>query len=103
MVAVFREPAPEAPVAADAIPVRLRRLGGSPRQVFALAIFASMVLAVFAAPDLPGWADRLGDAPFAEAAGDAARAWSRAIAKLGLDRPHNAIRDAVRGALDAQW
>ena len=55
------------PVSADAIPLALRRRGGTPRQVLALAAIGAIVLALFAAPDLPGWAERLGDAPVAEA------------------------------------
>jgi len=103
MVALERPPVPEPPVSADAIPLRSRRRGGTPRQVMALAAIGSAVLALLAAPDLPGWADRLGDAPFAETAGDIARAWSRATAGLGLDGPHQAVRDAMRRALDWRW
>jgi len=103
MVALEREAVPEAPVSADAIPLRLRRRGGTPRQVLAMSLIGALALALFAAPDLPGWADRLGDAPFAETAGQIARGWARVTAAVGLDRPHEAIRDSIRRTLDWQW
>jgi hypothetical protein len=103
MVALEREAAPEAAVSADAIPLRLRRRGGTARQVLAMSLIGSLVLALFAASDLPGWADRLGDAPFAETASQIARSWARATTAVGLDRPHEAIRDTIRRALDWQW
>src|SRR5437868_1098686 len=84
------------PVSADAIPLALRRRGGSQRQVLAMMAFGAIVLALFAAPDLPGWAERLGDAPVAEAVRPVARGWDRAMARLGLDRPHQALRAAVQ-------
>ncbi len=102
MVALEREAVPEAPVSADAIPLRLRRRGGTPRQVLAMSLIGALALALFAAPDLPGWADRLGDAPFAETAGQIARLGPR-HGRGRADRPHEAIRDSIRRTLDWQW
>ena len=91
------------PVSADAIPLALRRRGGTPRQVLALAAIGAIVLALFAAPDLPGWAERLGDAPAAEAVRPVAQGWDRAMARLGLDRPHQALRAAVQRMQEWRW
>lgn len=97
------QPAAPAPVSTDAIPLTLRRRGGTPRQVFAMAAAGAVVLALFAAPDLPGWADRLGDGAVAEAAQPIARAWDRAMAGIGLTRPHEALRDALQRMQEWQW
>ena len=35
----------------DAIPLSLRRRGGTPRQVLAMSVIGTLLLAVFAAPD----------------------------------------------------
>ena len=104
MAALERELAPAAPpVSADAIPLALRRRGGTPRQVFAMAAVGAVVLALFASRDLPGWADLLGDGPVAVAAQPVAQAWDRAMAKLGLVRPHETLRDAVARMQQWQW
>jgi len=105
MVAVERElPAvPAPPVSADAIPVRLRRRGGTSRQVLAMTVVGSLVLALFAAADLPGWADRLDDGPFTGTARTVAGDWARATGQLGLTRPHQFLRDSVRRLLDLSW
>ena len=96
-------PLPTPPVSADAIPLTLRRRGGSQRQVLALAAVGAVVLALFASPDLPGWADRLGDGSLAEAMRPIAGDWDRAMARLGLTRPHEALRDAVQRMQQWQW
>jgi hypothetical protein len=92
-----------ASVNADAIPLTLRRRGGTPRQVLAVAAVGAIVLALFAAPDLPGWADRLGDGPVAEAVRPLAGDWDRAMSRLGLTRPHQALRDAVQRMQEWRW
>jgi hypothetical protein len=91
------------PVSADAIPLALRRRGGTPRQVLALAAIGAIVLAFFAAPDLPGWAERLGDRPIAEAMRPIVGDWDRAMARLGLERPHQVLRDAVQRMQEWRW
>src|SRR5947208_1997825 len=91
------------PVSADAIPLALRRRGGTARQVLALAAIGVIVLALFAAPDLPGWADRLGDGPVAETVRPVAGDWNRAMAQLGLTRPHDALRNAVQRMQEWRW
>jgi hypothetical protein len=103
MVALQRELAVPAPSSSDAIPLRLRRRGGTPRQVFAITLVGAIVLAPLAASDLPGWADRLEDGPLADIARPLAAQWTGAIERLGLTRPHEALRDAMRRALDRQW
>src|SRR5690349_10749656 len=95
-------PAPPS-VSADAIPLGLRRRGGTPRQVLALAVVGAAVLALFAASDLPGWADRLGDGPVADAVRPIVQELDRATARLGLDRPHHALRDAVQRMQEWRW
>jgi hypothetical protein len=104
MVAVERElPVVKGPAAADAIPVGLRRRGGTPRQVFALALIGTLVLAIFASHDLASWLDRLGDTPVLAPLQHAATEWDRAMTRLGLTRPAEMLRDRMRQALDAGW
>jgi hypothetical protein len=88
---------------ADAIPVKLRRRGGSPRQVFAITLIGTLVLAVFASRDLPTWTERLGDGRVAQTAQSLAAEWDGAMAKLTLVRPHEGLRLAIRRLLDWQW
>jgi hypothetical protein len=108
MVAVERElretsPPPAAPVTADAIPLALRRRGASARQVLAMTVIGLLALALFASRDLPSWAGRLGDGPFAERALALATEWDDVMQSLGLVRPHEVLRDTIRRLLDAQW
>ena len=107
MVAVERElsetPAPVAVSTADAIPLKLRRRGGTPRQVLALTVVGILALALFASRDLPSWAGRLGDGPLAERALALATEWDDAMQSLGLVRPHEALRAWVAWTLDAKW
>jgi hypothetical protein len=104
MVAIQREPPPAAAaVSADAIPLKLRRRGGTPRQVFAIALIGTLTLALFASRDLASWSERLGDSPAALRLQGIAVAWDDRMAALGLTRPHEALRDFLRGALDRQW
>ncbi len=108
MVAADGEPTgPTASVdatpSADAIPLRLQRRGGSPRQVFAITLIGALVLAVFASHDLSTWLDRLGGGPILEPMQRVAAQWDGAIDRLGLARPHEALRLAIRGLLDWQW
>jgi hypothetical protein len=81
----------------------LRRRGGSPRQVLAIAVIGALVLAVFASHDLATWLDRMGDAPLLRPVQHAAAEWDRAMDRLGLTRPSEILRDFIRGALDRQW
>jgi hypothetical protein len=94
--------ASEAP-SADAIPPRLRRTGGAPRQVLALTLVGTLVLAVFASHDLSTWLDRLGGGPILEPMQRAAAQWDGAMDELGLTRPHEALRQAMRRLLDWEW
>jgi hypothetical protein len=90
-------------VSTDAIPLTLRRRGGTPQQVLVVGAVGVIALALFAASDLPGWAERLGDGPVAEAVRPMAQGWERAMARLGLDRPHHALRDAVQRMQEWRW
>lgn len=103
MVAIERELAPTTAVSADAIPLRLRRGSGSPRQVFALALIGAIVLALFASRDLTSWLDRLGDGPIIAPLQHAAAEWDDAMTTLGLVAPHEELRLAVQRLLDWQW
>ena len=88
---------------ADAIPLRLRRRGGTARQVFALTLIGTLVLAVFASRDLSSWLDRMGGRPVLAPLQQAAAEWDGAMAGLGLSRPHEALRNAVGRLLDPTW
>ena len=106
MVALEREvvtPARSSTISADAIPLKLRRRGGTPRQVFAMAVIGTIVLALFASRDLAAWTERLGDNPAALTAQKLAAEWDDRMAALGLTAPHEALRDALRRLLDWQW
>jgi hypothetical protein len=103
VVAERKLPSPSAPLSADAIPLRLRRRGGTPRQVFALTLVGTLVLAVFASHDLATWLDRLGGEPVLQATQRAAAQWDAAMDTLGLTRPHEALRGTMRRLLDWQW
>jgi hypothetical protein len=101
----LREPLAPAPstTTADAIPLALRRHGGSPRQVLAITFIGILALALFASRDLPSWVGGLGDGPLIERAQPLATKWDDAMASIGLTRPHEALRDLIRRLLDAQW
>ena len=105
MVAIERElPQPTiSTISADAIPLKLRRRGGTARQVFAIAIMGIVMLALFASRDLAGWSERLGDGPAALFAQRVSAGWDDRMASLGLTRPHEALRDGLRRLLDWQW
>lgn len=104
MVAIERElPVIAEGPSADAIPLALRRRGGSPRQVLAIALIGAVALAVFASRDLASWLDRMGDAPLLRPVQHGAAEWDRAMDRLGLTRPSEILRDFIRGALERQW
>jgi hypothetical protein len=104
MVAVEHELTPTtAAPSADAIPLKLRRRGGSPRQVFAITLIGTLVLAVLASRDLTTWTERFGDGRVAQTAQSLAAEWDDAMATLGLVRPHQALRLAIRLLLDWEW
>ena len=105
MVALEREASqPAAPtISADAIPLQLRRRGGTPRQVFAITVIGMIMLALLASRDLASWSERLGDSPAVLTAQKIAADWNERVAALGLTRPHDALRDGLRRMLDWQW
>ena len=91
------------PTAADAIPAGLRRRSGTPRQVLVLCVVGSLVLSLFASRDLPSWTERFTDNPGAVTLQRVVAAWDDRMAGLGLTRPHEVLREAIRRALDATW
>ena len=108
MAAVERElPEPaasaDAAIAADAIPLRLRRRGATPRQVLAMTLVGTLVLAALASHDLAMWLDRMGDGPVLAPLQQAAAAWNAAMDRLGLTWPSDSLREATRRLLDRQW
>ena len=104
MAAVEGElPSATAAPSADAIPLKLRRRGGSPRQVLALTLVGTLVLGVFASRDLSAWLDRMGNGPVVEPIQRVAAQWDGAMDRLGLVRPHEALRGTIRQLLDWQW
>jgi hypothetical protein len=88
---------------ADAIPPRLRAIGGSPRQVVAITLIGTLVLAVLASRDLASWTERFGDGRLALTAQSLAAEWDGTMAELGLVRPHEELRLAIRRLLDWEW
>lgn len=104
MVALERElPPVVAPPSADAIPLRLRRSGGTSRQVFALALIGTFVLPLFASRDLSSWLNRMGDGPLLTPLQHAAMQWDGAMHRLGLTRPPAILRQTLQHLLDWQW
>ena len=103
MVAIERQLTPTATPSADAIPLKLRRRGGSPRQVLALTLVGSLALAVFASRDLSSWLDRLDHGAMLAPVQRAAATWDDTMATLGLTRPHEILRAAIRRLLDGEW
>lgn len=91
------------PESTDAIPLSLRRRGGTPRQVLAMTMIGTLLLAVFAAPDLSSWLDRMGGGPILEALQNAAAEWNAEVARLGLTEPHEAIRAGMHRVLEWRW
>ena len=89
--------------AADAIPARLRRHGGSPRQVLVISLIGSVALALFGSRDLASWAERLGGGPLIEEVQGLASGWDQAMTALGLTGPHDKLRSAVIRLLDCEW
>jgi hypothetical protein len=103
MAAVERELPVAAVPSADAIPLKLRRHGGSPRQVLALTLIGSLTLALFASRDLSSWLDRMGGGPFLAPLQHIAAKWDRAMESLGFTRPHELLRNAIHELLDRPW
>ncbi|MGE5268968.1 MAG: hypothetical protein ACM3JG_04760 [Thiohalocapsa sp.] len=104
MVAVERDlPVVVAAPSADAIPLALRRHGGSPRQVLALTLIGTLVLAMFASRDLSSWLDRMGAGPLLAPLQHAAAGWDRIMQRAGLGSIEAEMREAVRHLLDWQW
>src|SRR3954447_994851 len=87
----------------DAIPLSLRQRGGTPRQVLAMTVIGTLLLAVFAASDLSSWLDRMGGGPILEPLQNAAVEWNAAMTRLDLTAPHEAIRAAMRVVLEWRW
>lgn len=104
MAAVKRAlPNGDALTGTDAIPAALRRRGGNARQVLAIVLIGTLVLALFASRDLSTWLNRMGDGPVLAPLQQAAIAWDGAMARLGLTRPPEALRLTIRRLLDWQW
>lgn len=68
-----------------------------------MTVIGTLVLAVLAAPDLSSWLDRMGGGPILEPLQNAAAEWETALARVGLTEPHEAIRAAMRRALEWRW
>ena len=105
MVAVERETRRVAPPSsgADGIPAGARRRTGSPRQAFAACTAGAVVLALFAARDLPSWAERTSEGPLSAVLREMARGWDEELVRLDLAVPHEALRRAVRRLIDCHW
>src|SRR5438105_109849 len=93
----------DAATTADAIPLRLRRRGAAPRQVLAMTLVGTLVLAALASHDLSTWLDRMGDGKLLAPLQHAAAEWDAAMDRLGLTAPAEALRETIRRLLDWQW
>ena len=80
----------------DGIPGPASTRRGTPLQVAALTVIGTLVLSIFGAHDLPGWADQLPENPATLAFADAARAWDAALGQFGLTTPYITVRAALR-------
>lgn len=105
MAAIERRPrrAPSPAVGPDGIPAGARRRTGSLHQVFVACAAGAVVLALLAPPDLPSWAERLGDGPLAGRLREAASACEKEVARLDLTLPHQALRRATRWLMERRW
>lgn len=104
MVALERDlRVPQAAPSADAIPLALRRRGGSPRQVLALTLIGTLVLAMFASRDLSSWLDRMGAGPVLLPLQHAAAGWDRAMRRAGLTWPETQLREGVSRLIEWRW
>lgn len=99
----YASPAIAAPPVSDAIPARLRRFGGKPRHVLAMCVVGSLTLALFASGDLPSWADRFTDQPGAPTLQRVVRDWNDAMARIGLTRPQDALRNLIDWLTHQGW
>jgi hypothetical protein len=99
----YASPAIAAPPVSDAIPARLRRVGGRPSQVLAMCVVGSLTLALFASGDLPSWADRFTDQPGAPTLQRLVRDWNDAMDRVGLTRPQNALRSFIDWLKHQGW
>jgi hypothetical protein len=102
-VVALERPTPTGALVVDAIPVGLRHKGGTPRQVFAVAVIGTLTLAMFASHDLSSWLDRLGDNPTLMPLQHAARSWDAAMNRLALGRPAAALRDVISTLIEKTW
>ena len=87
----------------DAIPPALRRRGIRQRQLFIAYALAAAMTALFAVHDTPTWTEHLGDSRFVHRLRDAITAWDDEMERIGLGRPHAALRDAMVWLLNLQW
>ncbi|HEV2336967.1 MAG TPA: hypothetical protein VGS13_15790 [Stellaceae bacterium] len=71
--------------------------------MFRVTLVGTLVLAMLASRDLVTWTERLGDSRALEAVQSLAAEWDGMMAKLGLVRPHEELRLAIRRLLDWEW
>src|SRR5581483_12289936 len=97
MVALEKElPAVAAVPSADAIPLGLRRRGGTARQVFTATLIGALVLGLFASADFSAWLNRMGSGRLLVPVQHAAAQWNGALTHLGITRPAAALRTVIR-------
>lgn len=102
MAVLERELADTPQPSSDAIPARLRRRGGSARQVLLVSLVGTATLALLASRDLSSWAERL-SGPLAEQTQNVASVWDQTMAAFGLIRPYGTLRSAMSHFLGCQW
>ena len=71
-------------------------MGVTPRQLLGIAVLACFVAALFGATPLAAWVDQsVAGGTTVQLAADA---WRDLTQRVGLDRPYDALRHAVRDA-----
>ncbi len=71
-------------------------MGVTPRKLLGIAVLACFVAALFGAPPLAAWVDQsVAGGTTVQLAADA---WRDLTQRVGLDRPYDALRHAVREA-----
>jgi hypothetical protein len=107
VTAPFKPPLLEQPVPASLSPVDLPGdlpdVGRPLRWTAGIVATASLVLLLFNAGAIRGWADELPPAPLTEPAIAAAEAWHGLTSQIGLAAPVETMRGWWREAQDARF
>ncbi|HVJ53035.1 MAG TPA: hypothetical protein VM689_11255 [Aliidongia sp.] len=92
---------PPPPKITDGIPAGASR--NTPLQLVLMLVIGTALLALFASRSLPTWAEAKGDGTIAMVVDDWAERWADGLERLGLTRPHDVVRRAIRRAELKRW